>query len=75
MKPSNQQKAPAMIGCDYVRSDDWQIVRKTRKGWIQYANRLAKQHCKRDGFAWFGIVCWITWRDCYRVNLAGDWQK
>ena len=66
---------PAMLGCDFVRAGNWQMVKKTRAGWNQYARKLAKENSQRDRFAWFHVVAWIPWRNCYRITLAGDYRK
>lgn len=73
MKTENRS-FPAMCGGDFIRDTDWKPMRKTRKGWQRYADKLARKHSQRDNFQWFGKVSWIEWRDCYRVNIAGDFR-
>jgi len=71
----NNQKFAAVVGCDYIRNSDHQIVKRTEQGWIRYAKQCAAKYSKRDRFAWHGVVAWIEWRDCYRVNFAGQPEK
>jgi hypothetical protein len=61
-----------MCGCDYVRDATGSIVTKTHKRWEYWAAQRAKADSKRDRFAWTGVVVWVEWRECYRVNFAGQ---
>lgn len=58
--------APAFYGLGIVENGK----RMTRKGWMRYAKRFAKQAHKRDGIPWEPVVSWVPWRNAYRINLA-----
>ena len=65
-------KKPAKSGLDYIRNGKWLPIQKTRKGWQQYANRLAAKHGKRDGLIYHGVLC--DCGDYIRVNIAGNYK-
>ena len=63
-------RVPAKHGLDYVRNCDSKKVLRTASGWQRYANRIAAQMSKRDGFAWNGV---LFFADTYiRVNIGGQ---
>ena len=65
-------RKPAKSGLDFIRGPNWEPLAKTRKGWQQYADRLAARHSKRDGLLYHGIL-WEC--DTYiRVNIAANYR-
>jgi len=75
MKPLPSQHVKAVLGLDYVRDSDWKPMLKTEKGWLAYAERLAKEKNKGQKFVWYPVVPWVEWRDCFRINFRGQPEK
>ena len=72
MRPPVSYHAPALCGCDFVRDGNGLIEKKTYKGWVSWAGRRAKSLSRLDSFSWTPVVCWIDWRDAYRISFAGQ---
>lgn len=65
------KKKPIKIELDFLRDNNWKIVKRTRKGAQQIANRMARKRWPK-GF-WNGVVA-----DCgeyYRINIAGQPER
>ena len=63
----------AKSGLDYIRGPNWQPLKKTRKGWQQYANRYAIKAGKRDGVTYTGVLC--DTGPYIRVNIAANYKR
>ena len=61
---------PAMVGDDFDRDGNHQPRMKSRKGWQRIADQIARKQAKAIKLPLDGIVCWVPWRNCYRLNVA-----
>jgi len=75
MKPLDSFYVPAVCGCDYVRDSNCQAITKTAKSWQAYADRIAREKTKAENFTWYGVLCWVESRQCFRVSFGGTPEK
>lgn len=66
-------KAPALYGPCFITDGNFKPLKKTRKGWQQYADRQAAK-MQPAGF-WNGVVGYVPHRSAYRINYGGQPEK
>ena len=72
---NNNDKLPAYCGEGMILDGNCDPILKTRKGWMQYAERKARSMNKGGGkfrLQWHQNVVFIESRNAFRINFASQ---